>query len=86
MARPKPTVLLDRVDKHFRCEEVLRSENVYAVFYDGEPISLKTYHKLINKKPPKYKNCSQKKDPLGNPIITQECGGRTLHWCPAVQV
>ena len=58
MARPKPTVLLDRVDKHFRCEEVLRSENVYAVFYDGEPISLKTYHKLINKKPPKYKNCS----------------------------
>jgi DNA-formamidopyrimidine glycosylase len=33
-----------------------------------------------------FKVYDQKQDPLGNKIVKQESGGRTIHWCPAVQV
>lgn len=58
MARPKPEILFDRIDTNFRCEEVLKAGSIFAVCYDGEPIHLRTYHKLINQKQGKYKNCS----------------------------
>lgn len=58
MARPKPGVLFERVDSNFRCEEILKAGEIYAVCYDGEPIHLRTYHKLISDKKTKYKNCS----------------------------
>lgn len=58
MARPKPDVLFDRIDTNFRCEEILKAGEIYAVCYEGEPIHVRTYHKLIKDKKTKYKNCS----------------------------
>ena len=59
MSRPKPTVLLDHVNKTtYKSEQVLSSEGIWAVFYDGQPINLKTANVLIAYPGPKYKKCS----------------------------
>lgn len=59
MSRPKPTVLLDYTDpKTYKSEQVLAAEAVYAVFYDGKPINLRSLNSLINYPGPKYKKCS----------------------------
>lgn len=59
MSRPKPTVLLDYTDpKTYKSEQVLAADAVYAVFYDGKPINLRSLNSLINYPGPKYKKCS----------------------------
>ena len=59
MSRPKPTVLLDHVNKTtYKSEHVLASEGIWAVFYDNQPINLKTFNVLINYPGPKYKKVS----------------------------
>lgn len=59
MSRPKPTVILDYTDpKTYKSEQVLAAEAVYAVFYDGKPINLRSLNSLINYPGPKYKKCS----------------------------
>lgn len=59
MSRPKPTVLLDFTDpKTYKSEQVLAADAVYAVFYDGKPINLRSLNSLINYPGPKYKKCS----------------------------
>ena len=59
MARPKPTVLLEHIDKlTYKCDQVLDSEGVWAVFYNNQPINLKTSNTLIVYPGPKYKKCS----------------------------
>ena len=63
MSRPKPTVLLDYVNKsNYKSDQVLASEGIWAVFYDNQPINLKTSNTLIAYPGPKYKKCS-----FGNP-------------------
>ena len=43
MSRPKPTVLLQHSNKStFKMDEVLAAEGIWAVFYDGKPINLKS--------------------------------------------
>ena len=43
MSRPKPTVLLQHSNKTtFKMDEVLAAEGIWAVFYDGNPINLKS--------------------------------------------
>ena len=43
MSRPKPTVLLTISNKDtYKQEEVLAAEGIWAVFYDGKPINLKS--------------------------------------------
>ena len=32
-----------------------------------------------------FKVYNQKNDSLGNKIIKQDSGGRTIHWCPTIQ-
>ena len=59
MSRPKPTVLLDHVNKTtYRSDQVLSSEGIWAVFYEGSPINLKTTHTLISYPGPKYRKNS----------------------------
>ena len=59
MSRPKPTVLLDHVNKTtYKSEQVLASEGIWAVFYDNQPINLKTSNILVNYPGPKYKKVS----------------------------
>lgn len=59
MSRPKPTVLLEHVDKKtYKSEQVLQAEAIWAVFYKGEPFNLKSANMLTNYPGPKYKKVS----------------------------
>lgn len=58
MARPKPTILLDYTDKSYNSEQILQADAIYAVFYQGKPINLRTLNSLVNYPGPKYKKVS----------------------------
>lgn len=59
MSRPKPKVLAELTNKStYKTEQVLASEGVWAVFYSGEPINLKTSNLLVQYPGPKYKKVS----------------------------
>jgi len=59
MSRPKPTVLLEHVNKsNYKSDQILNSEGIWAVFYDGQPINLKTHNILVAYPGPKYKKVS----------------------------
>ena len=59
MSRPKPTVLLDHVNKTtYKSDQVLEADGIYAVFYDAKPINLKTHNVLVSYPGPKYKKVS----------------------------
>ena len=59
MSRPKPKVLVEHVNKtSYKCEQVLESEGIWAVHYDGQPINLKSSNMLVSYPGPKYKKTS----------------------------
>lgn len=59
MSRPKPTVLLEAINKStYKAEQVLQAEAIYSVFYQGSPINLRTLNVLVNYPGPKYKKVS----------------------------
>lgn len=59
MARPKPTILLENVNpKNYKAEQILEAEAIYAVFYKGKPINLRTLSHLVSYPGPKYKKVS----------------------------
>jgi len=59
MSRPKPTVLLEHVNKAtYKSDQILNSEGIWAVFYDNQPINLKTQNILVAYPGPKYKKVS----------------------------
>jgi len=59
MSRPKPLVLVELTNKtNYKTEQVLASEGVWAVFYDNNPINLKTSNLLVQYPGPKYKKVS----------------------------
>lgn len=59
MSRPKPTVLLEHVNKsNYKSDQILDSEGIWAVFYDDQPINLKTQNILVAYPGPKYKKVS----------------------------
>ena len=59
MARPRPVILLEHVNsKTYKAEQVLEAESIYAVFYQGKAINLRTLSHLISYPGPKYKKCS----------------------------
>ena len=59
MSRPKPTILLEFVNKKtYKCEQVLDAEAIWAVFFQGKPFNLKSSNSLTNFPGPKYKKVS----------------------------
>jgi hypothetical protein len=59
MSRPKPKVLVEITDKAtYKTEQVLAAEGIWAVFFDGAPINLKTSNLLVQYPGPKYKKVS----------------------------
>ena len=59
MSRPKPTVLLEYIDKKtYKSEQVLAADAIWAVFYKGKPFNLKSSNMLTNYPGPKYKKTS----------------------------
>ncbi len=56
MARPKPNVLLEYINKtSYKIDQILDSEGVWAVYYENHPINLKTQNMLVSYPGPKYK-------------------------------
>jgi hypothetical protein len=59
MSRPKPTVLLEYINKKsYRSEQILEAEAIWAVFYQNKPFNLKSANALVNYPGPKYKKTS----------------------------
>ena len=59
MSRPKPNILAEVANKTtYKTEQVLSSQGIWAVFYDAQPINLKTSNLLVNYPGPKYKKVS----------------------------
>lgn len=59
MSRPKPTVLIEHTNKaDHRCDQVLASDGIWAVYYDNKPINLKSSNIMIGYPGPKYKKVS----------------------------
>lgn len=59
MSRPKPTVLLEYINKkNYKSEQVLNAEAIWAVFYKNEPFNLKSASSITSYPGPKYKKVS----------------------------
>lgn len=59
MSRPKPSIILENVNKTtYVSEQVLAADGVWAVMFDGKPINLKTQNILVSYPGPKYKKNS----------------------------
>ena len=59
MSRPRPRTLLQHTNKKtYKMEEVLESQAIWAVFYQGKPINLKSSSIISNYPGPKYKKVS----------------------------
>ena len=60
MSRTQPKVILEHVDKDtYKCDQIVEASGIWAVFYDGQPINLKSQHYLANEAAPKYKKTKQ---------------------------
>lgn len=56
MSRPKPTIVIQHVDKkNFRAEQVLESEAIWAVYYKEKPFNLRSESLITNSSVTKYK-------------------------------
>lgn len=59
MSRTAPTVLMEYVDKNtYQVDQVVESSGVWSIFYDNQPINLKSQHYLDSEATPKYKKTS----------------------------
>ena len=59
MSRPKPTVVLENINrKTYKSEQVLEADAIWAVFYKDKPFNLKSSNTLTNYPGPKYKKGS----------------------------
>lgn len=59
MSRPKPKVILEYVNKeNFKIEQILESDAIWAVFYQGQPFNLKSGSIVASQPGPKYKKVS----------------------------
>lgn len=59
MSRPKPTILLEAVNRqNYKAEQVLDADAIYSVFYQGKPINLRTLSTIVSYPGPKYKKVS----------------------------
>ena len=59
MSRPKPKILLEYANKEtYKVEQILDSEAIWAVFYNGQPFNLKSGSLIASYPGPKYKKVS----------------------------
>jgi hypothetical protein len=59
MSRPKPTVLLEKINKKtYKSDQILEAEAIWAVFYQGKPFNLKSQNSLAGYSGSKYKKVS----------------------------
>lgn len=59
MARPAPEILVEKINKiNYNSLQILKATAVWAVFFQGKPINIRTLNKLSNFTAPKYKKVS----------------------------
>jgi hypothetical protein len=59
MSRPKPKILIEHTDKStYKSDQVLASDGIWAIFYDGQPINLRNQNILVQYPGPKYRKVS----------------------------
>jgi hypothetical protein len=59
VSRPKPEIVMSYTDpKTYKSEQILKADAVYAVFFNGSPINLRSLNSLVNYPGPKYKKSS----------------------------
>ena len=59
VSRPKPTILVEITNKAtYKTDQVLASDGIWAVYYQGRPINIKTQNMLVQYPGPKYKKVS----------------------------
>jgi hypothetical protein len=59
LSRPKPIIIVEWTDpKTYKAEQVLAADAIYAVFYEGRPINLRTLNSLFDYPGPKYRKVS----------------------------
>lgn len=59
MSRPKPDVLLEFTNKNtYKTDQVLASQGIWSVYFQNEPINLKSFNSLVSYPGPKYKKVS----------------------------
>ena len=59
MSRPKPKILAELADiESYKVDQVLYSEGIWTIFYDGSIINLKSSAMTKNGLNHKYKKCS----------------------------
>lgn len=59
MSRPKPKILLEITNKkNYKIQQIVESEAIWAVFFKGKPINLKTINMSLCNSTPKYKKIS----------------------------
>ena len=59
MSRPKPNVILEHTNREtYKLEQILESEAIWAVFYQGKPFNLKSGSMVSSYPGPKYKKVS----------------------------
>jgi hypothetical protein len=59
MSRPKPNIILEVINKKtYKSDQILESEAIWAVFYQGKPFNLKSQNSLSNYSGSKYKKVS----------------------------
>ena len=59
MSRPKPRIIAEHANrKNYQSLQVVASDGIWAVFYDGAPINLRSSNILTNYPGPKYRKVS----------------------------
>ena len=59
MSRPRPKILVEHTDRvTYKSVQILASDGIWAVFYDGRAINLKVSNQLVQFPGPKYKKTS----------------------------
>ena len=59
MSRPKPVVIAEHIDnKTYKCDQLLESDAIWAVFYKKLPFNLKSFSSINSYQEPKYKKVS----------------------------
>jgi len=59
MSRPKPRVIIEHANKeNYKIEQILESDAIWAVFYQGKPFNLKSGSLVASYPGPKYKKVS----------------------------
>jgi len=55
VSRPKPIILVEKIERNHNTEQVLAAEGIWAIYYKGQPINLKSFNGVFNYDSPKYK-------------------------------